>query len=184
MTLTTERLILRPFSPEDGPGLYGFLGDPQVVAFEPYGVFTPEECEREAALRAENPAFWAVCQRQGAAEGPLVGNITMVKGEYGAWELGFVLRRQSWGRGYAAEAAGALLERAFTVWQAHRVTARCNPLNHPSRRLLEKLGMRCEGRLLQNVYFSLDEHGAPCWQDTLLYALLRQEWAGPVGGQG
>jgi len=39
-------------------------------------------------------------------------------------------------------------------------------------RLLEKVGMRREARLRQNVWFHRDETGAPIWKDTFLYALL------------
>ena len=57
------------------------------------------------------------------------------------------------GNGYATEAARALVNDAFTNNNAHRVIARCNVLNTASWKLLERLGMRREGHLLQNVWF-------------------------------
>jgi len=52
----------------------------------------------------------------------------------------------------------------------------CNPLNEPSWRLLERLGMRREGHLIKNIYFKKDECGNPIWADTLEYAVLASEW--------
>ena len=51
----------------------------------------------------------------------------------------------------------------------------CNPVNTTSWRLLERLGMRREGHLIQNIYFKKDENGEPIWSDTFEYAILKNE---------
>lgn len=168
----TERLVIRPFDKGDGPGLYRYLSDPQVVFYEPYEAFTPEEAAAEAERRAENPAFYAVALN----DGRLIGNLYLGLEEYNACELGYVFNRDYWGRGYAFEAASAILGYAFNVQKAHRVFAMCNPDNENSWRLLERLGMRREGCLIKNVYFKKDGNGEPVWQDTFIYAVLENEW--------
>ncbi|MGI5895581.1 MAG: GNAT family N-acetyltransferase [Oscillospiraceae bacterium] len=171
--IKTDRLTLRPFSPDDWQDLYEYLSNEEVIRFEPYGVFTVEQCKQEAEKRSANPAFWAVCLR---SNGKLIGNLYLEQQDFGVWELGYVFNSSYQRRGYATEAGQALLAWAFYEQDARRITAMCNPLNAPSWRLLERLGMRREGHLRQNVAFNRDETGQPIWQDTYLYAVLASEW--------
>jgi RimJ/RimL family protein N-acetyltransferase len=73
-------------------------------------------------------------------------------------------------RGYAAEAAAALLAWAFEAFGLHRILAICDCRNVRSVALLERLGLRCEGHFPPNVWFK----GA--WADEYLYVGLREEW--------
>lgn len=173
--METERLIIRRFRPEDGADLYDYLSREEVVRFEPYGVFSREEADREAARRAQDEAFWAVCKKEKGG-GKLIGNIYLAKQEFDTWELGYVFNSVFWGKGYAAEAAKELMDDAFRNQDAHRIVAMCNPLNDRSWRLLERLGMRREGHLRQNIWFKKDEKGRPFWQDTYEYGILAGEW--------
>lgn len=170
--ITTQRLVLRPFTPGDGPGLYAYLSDPETVRFEPYDPFTPEQAEGEASRRACDPAFWAVCDRAGC----LLGNLYFAPGEFDTWELGYVFGRGHWGQGFATEAAQALLGHGFSQLGVRRVTACCNPENERSWRLLERLGLRREGHLRKNISFFRDGQGQPLWQDTYEYGILKEEW--------
>lgn len=175
--METERLSIRRFSPEDWQDLHEYLSQENVVKFEPYGVFTQEECRQEAARRAGDPSFWAVYLKDC---GKLIGNVYLAKGEFDTWELGFVFGERYQGKGYATEAARALVSDVFQSKNAHRVVAMVNPLNTASWRLLERLGMRREGYLMQNIFFHRDEEGQPLWQDTYAYAMLAEEWEGRV----
>ncbi len=167
--IETRRLTLRRFQPGDWPALHRALSDPEVVRFEPYGPFTEAASRYEALARADNKAFWAVCRKDGS----LIGNVYLDARAHGGRELGCVLARDAWGRGYATEAARAVVDRAFAEG-ARRVYAQCSPENRASCRLLERLGMRRE------AHFRLDapasRPGAPAWQDTYVYAILRDEW--------
>lgn len=170
----TERLVLRRFRASDGPALHDYLSRPEAVRFEPYPVQTLAQCERMAAQRAAGTSFWAVC----LPGGELIGNVYFPLVEPADWrtrELGYVFSPDHWGRGYATEAASALVGAAFEDG-AHRVTARCDPRNTASWRLLERLGLRREGHLLQNASFDTGPDGEPVWKDTYLYAVLAQEW--------
>jgi RimJ/RimL family protein N-acetyltransferase len=171
--IDTQRLLIRRFSPDDWRDLHEYLSQPEVVQFEPYDIFAEAASQREAARRAGDPAFWAVCLRDG---GKLIGNIYLSKQEYDTWELGYVFNKRYHGMGYATEAARALLENVFTNQNARRVVAMCNPLNAPSWRLLERLGFRREGHFIRNIYFKKDAAGEPIWCDTYAYGILKEEW--------
>lgn len=172
-TLATERLIIRRFTPDDAQALHAYLGDEQVVKYEPYDTFSPEDCVREAKSRAQSEDYWAVCLKPG--EQTLIGNVYLCKMAFDGWEIGYVFNRSYQGHGYATEAARALMDYAFRHG-AHRVSALVNPENSPSWRLLERLGMRREGHMRENVFFSTDAQDRPLWQDTYEYAILRKEW--------
>lgn len=171
MNLETQRLLLRPFTPMDAEDLYAYLSRERVVQYEPYGPFTREEAVREAARRAEDANFHAVVLKE---TGHVIGNVWLAPGDFGTWELGYVFHDGFWGCGYATEAASALIRWAFENG-AHRIIAMCNPENEASWRLLERLGMRREGCLRQNIWFRRDTQGNPVWQDTYEYALLKDE---------
>ena len=87
-----------------------------------------------------------------------------------------MLDRAYWKKGYATEAAAAVIDAAFRTGIAHRVIAMCNPENTASERLMQRLGMRAEGLLVKNLYFRTDDNGLPLWQDTVMYAVLCEEW--------
>jgi RimJ/RimL family protein N-acetyltransferase len=171
--METQRLILRPFVVDDWHDLHEYLSQENVVRFEPYGVFTEEAAKREAERRAGDGSFTAVCLKEG---GKLIGNVYLAKGGFDTWELGFVFNERFQSMGYATEAAWAAVDDAFKNKSARRITANCNPLNEPSWKLLERLGMRREGHLVKNIYFKKDADGQPIWSDTYEYGLLVDEW--------
>lgn len=175
--IVTDRLILRDFRASDGDALYAYLSDPEVVRFEPYDVFAYDDALTEAARRATDEHFIAVCTKDGA----LIGNLYAACEQGDTWEIGYVFARAAWGHGYACQAATALLARLFTACRARRVVAHCNQQNARSWHLLERLGMRREGDFLQNVSFTCDENGEPIWCDTYAYGLLKTEWSARNG---
>ena len=70
-----------------------------------------------------------------------------------AGELGYVFNPALAGRGYATEAAGAMLRLGFSELGLHRIVARIDERNEPSLRLARRLGMRQEARLVRNERF-------------------------------
>ena len=171
--METERLIIRGFHPDDWEDLHEYLSQEETVQYEPYNIFTEEKSKQEALNRSKNDAFWAVCLK---SSGKLIGNIYLAEQAFETWELGYVFNADFLGHGFATEATRAIIHYAFEEKKAHRITALCNPMNERSWRLLERLGMRREGCLLQNIYFKMNEQGFPVWQDTYEYAALRTEW--------
>ena len=177
VVLETERLILRRFEPGDGEDLFEYLSDEETVRFEPYGVFTREQADAEAARRAGDEAFWAVCPKD---SGKLIGNVYFClqqPEQFRAWEIGYVFNRLFCGRGYATEAVVRVMRHGFEVMGAHRIEAHCNPLNERSWKLLERAGLRREGHFPQKAWFKRDASGQPIWHDAYAYGLLDEEWA-------
>jgi len=174
--METERLTIRPFSPNDGQDLYEYLADPKVITFEPYEVYTKEEAVKEAARRAADESFWAVCLK---TENKLIGNLYFKQQEpkeYRTWEIGFVFNRNYHNAGYATESAKRIMQYGFEKFNAHRITASCDPKNTPCCRLLERLHMRREGQFLHKAFFRTDSQGNPLWHDVYEYGILFGEW--------
>lgn len=171
--IITDRLILRKFKQNDWQDLYEYLSDKEVVKFEPYDIYSEDQAKEETISRSNNESFYAVCLKK---NGKLIGNLYLGKGDFDTWELGYVFNRKYQGQGYATESAKVLLDYAFTHLGARRIIAMCSPMNDPSWKLLERLHMRREGLLLQNVYFKNDSNGEPIWLDTYEYAMLKTEW--------
>lgn len=171
--ITTKRLLLRAFQPDDWKDLYEYLSDVEVVRYEPYEAYNEEQAKEEAIQRTSDEAFVAVCLRD---SGKLIGNLYFSRGDFDTWELGYVFNKTYHGKGYAFESANALLDYSFCKLGARRIVAMCNPDNISSWKLLDRLHMRREGHLLKNISFKTDTNGDPIWLDTFEYAILKEEW--------
>ena len=167
LPLETDRLILRRFREADLLGLYAYLSDPQVVAFEPYRPMTLEEVRKNLNWRISTEEMIAVERKD---TGKLIGNVYLGRREFDALEIGFVFHTQHQHQGFARESCEKLIECAFASG-VHRIYAECDPENLASWGLLERLGFSREAHLRQNVYFWKDEQGNPIWKDTYIYAL-------------
>ncbi|MGV8911300.1 MAG: GNAT family N-acetyltransferase [Rhodoglobus sp.] len=86
-------------------------------------------------------------------------------------EIGWALHPNFQGKGFAREAASALLDLSFDELNLHRVFANLDPRNDDSVRLCLALGMRHEAHHVEDMWFK----GA--WADTGIYAILDREWA-------
>jgi len=171
--IITERLLIRRFETEDWKDIYEYLSDEEVVKFEPYDVMTEEQVKTETEKRVGHESFYAVCLKENLK---MIGNIYLDKEDFNTYELGYVFNRKFQGQGYATEGVKAVLLYAFNELDARRITAMCNPKNEASWKLLERLKLRREGHLLQNIYFKTDDNNEPIWVDTYEYAILKSEW--------
>ena len=178
LPIKTERLLLRPYLSEDADAFYHYMSDDEVLRFEPYPPLDRTSSDEELAKRISDPDFIAVClpPDEDHPWGRLIGHIFFSPCAFSSWEIGWMLDRAYWKQGYAKEAAAAVITAAFSSGLAHRVIAMCNPENEASERLMVRLGMRCEGRLVKNLYFRTDDDGTPLWLDTVMYAVLCEEW--------
>jgi RimJ/RimL family protein N-acetyltransferase len=149
LPLETERQMIRPFEPDrDAEPLHELWGDAEAMQFIPGGAkrTVDETRSRLAALRgrtAEGWGFWAVEELQG---GRPVGGVGLypLNWEGPEIELAYHVVPSAWNRGYASEAAAALLAAAWETGLDH-VVAVAMPGNAASRRVMEKLGMSLEG---------------------------------------
>ena len=104
--------------------------------------------------------------------GRVIGNCGIRRKPENDWEadIGYELAPEYWRRGYATEAALAMVNFRFRDLGLHRISSWCIADNAASAGVLERVGLRLEGRLRENEYFK------GRWWDTLLYGLLVSEW--------
>jgi len=173
--IRTERLVLRPYEERDYDGLHALYSDADVARWLYNEPHTPEESRAKLARKI---AGTALTEEQGLSaaverrDGTYVGDVVlfyMAPAEHRSVELGFSFLPAHQGHGYAAEAARALVDWAFGVG-FHRVYGRLEPRNVASARVLEKLGMRKEGELVENEWVKGE------WQSEAVYAILDREW--------
>ncbi|HVV82049.1 MAG TPA: GNAT family N-acetyltransferase [Kofleriaceae bacterium] len=177
-TVTTARLVLRPFAAVDAPAVVELAGDWEVSRFllhvpHPY---PPElatswiATHAEAWLAGAGPT-WAIMR---AADRELLGTVSLRwTARHARAELGYWLGRAHWGQGYALEAARAATRWAFEQLGLTRVYAQHLAGNDRSARVLLAVGMRFEGIRRQHLRRGGILH------DVHLYGRLRDDPAPP-----
>lgn len=176
--LTTDRLILREFAAADWEAVLAYQRDPRYLRYYPWTERTPADARAFVDMfldwQGEQPRHRFQLAIALKDSGKLVGNCGLRRKPVNDWEadLGYELNPQHWGRGYATEAARAIVNFGFEELALARISSWCIADNAPSARVLGRLRFRQEGHLRCNEYFK------GRWWDTLLYALLRDEWEG------
>lgn len=146
MFARTERLLLRPGFPEDAPALAAAIADERIVRNLANAPWPYRLRDAEAYLAApRDPVLPSLLITERTGEGPrLVGACGLGRRQSGAVELGYWIARPHWNRGFATEAAAALIAiaralRLSTLEASHFVD------NPASGRVLEKLGFEPTG---------------------------------------
>ena len=170
--IRTARLLLRPFRESDCDDLFEFLYQLRDDEFEGYPGITYESGREQLRQRLGSEEYYAI---ELAESGKVIGNVYCGMRPFEARELGYIVNGDYRRQGYAAEAVSAVIGAVFREG-AHRVCAECDPRNDRSWRLPEKLGLRREAHLKQNVWFRRDASGAPVWKDTFVYAILADDY--------
>lgn len=179
LILKSPRLFIRPFRDEDLDAFAEYRSDPDVARYQswtpPYTLDqaialikgmegmqpgTPGHWLQLAVERQSQPGIMGDCAFQVFADDPRQA------------QIGYTFSRSYQKQGYAAEAVRCLLDYLFVELQLHRVTATCDAENTASFRLLERVGMRREAFLVENIWFK----GA--WGSEYKYAILDREWVG------
>lgn len=179
--LETPRLVLRDFAAEDWQAIHAYQSDPRYLRFYPWTERTPEQVQAFVQQQIRNQEarprlqFQMVITLRDTAR--LIGNCGVRMQTVGTFEadMGYELDPNYWGRGYATEAARAITEFGFETLGLHRIWAHCIAENTASARVLEKVGLRREGRLRDKEKFK-----GRYW-DVLLYGMLATDWAGTNG---
>ncbi len=148
VVLETSRLLLREVVPQDADALAAVLGDPVTMQYYP-APFDRAEIDqwiRRNRTRYVDSGFglWAMLLKH---SGELIGDcgcyVREVDGQF-EFEMGWHVRRDLWGRGYATEAAQHCIDYGIARLGAERIIALVRPQNKSSCRVAEKIGMRCE----------------------------------------
>jgi ribosomal-protein-alanine N-acetyltransferase len=173
--LATERLVLREFVEDDWRAVVA-IETAEVVRFmtqEPATEASAREyVQRGIVSASEVPRTVFDLAVTLAGSNDMIGRCGMKRtdGEPREAALWFVVHARHAGQGYMTEAARALLGVAFDELRLHRVYGDCDPRNPASRRVLEKLGMRHEAHLVENVWIKNE------WCDSMYFAMLDREW--------
>lgn len=178
--LETERMILRRLTHADAGNLIALDSDPAVMRFLGNGRPTPRVVIERGTLprmlgcyeRFGGLGYWAA---ESKAQGQFLGWFELRPhgaGPVGEVELGYRLRSQVWGRGYATEGAHAVIDKGFREFGVRRVFATTMAVNIPSRRVLEKCGLRW----VRTYYQDSPEPIAGAEHGDVEYELLRDDW--------
>ena len=175
LPIRTGRLVLRRFKGADLDAYHAYHSLPETARFLPGEAksYTQsmETVGRYANFVFEKEGDW-ICLAVEAKDRPgLLGEVVLkwLPG-VGQAEIGWIMAPEGRGKGYATEAARALLDLGFGQLGFHRIDAKLDSLNTGSARICERLGMRLEATLVENWRYK----GA--WSTELIYALLAEEW--------
>ncbi len=138
--LETPRLLLRPLQPDDAEAAFRWCGDPAVNRYMRYALYQrAEDIIPWLEEAAASPYEFGFVRR---ADGLLIGSggVTPGDAENEPWELGYNLRRDCWGHGYATEAAMAMLDYARKTFGIRDFIAYHAKANPASGRVMEKCG--------------------------------------------
>jgi RimJ/RimL family protein N-acetyltransferase len=173
--LSTPRLVLRPFTQADAPRVQTLASEYEVALNTariphpyPKGAAEAWIAENEAEIAAGKCACFAIVEQ---ATGDVIGAIGFcLEPQHRRAELGYWLGSAYWNRGYATEAARAILEWAFRELGLERVHAYHYARNVASGRVLQKIGMQREGLLRRHIL----KWGE--FVDEVVYGILRDEF--------
>lgn len=175
--LRTERLDLRPHRMDDLDDLFAFHSRPEVVRYTPWPVRDREQTRKalEAKLTQDaltEPGQWLVLAVELRETGTVIGEALLkwASDTDRQGEIGYALHTDYQGKGYASEAAREVLRLGFDELGLHRICAILDDRNTPSAILLERLGMRREGHLIECAFFKGE------WASEYVYALRADEW--------
>jgi [ribosomal protein S5]-alanine N-acetyltransferase len=173
-TLETERLRLRPFTFDDESTVFALASDPEVARFVRFEAHrTPADTRLFLELAAERYRLGdlfalAIILRE---DERLIGSCGFVSQspEPKTAEIGYWVGKSHWGKGYAVEAARALVRYGFEQMGLERIEAKCFLENHAGQRVIEKLGMKFEGT-------DRSERIKGEYPQLSIYAITRAEW--------
>ena len=172
VTLESERLLLRWLREADFDQFARMCRDPEVMRFLGGEVTTDIDVWRQMASIMGHWYFrghgiWAVEEK---STGNLIGRIGFIYPiGWPAFELGWTLARESWGKGYATEGAQRALQYAFTEMGRDHVISLIAPANVASARVAQRLGEKLEGQT------------ELLGKEVLIYGIGREEWAASQG---
>ena len=177
--IVTDRLCLRPFEAADLPAFAAYRAHPEVARYQSWDTaYSIADAEgflaSQRGLELGASGVWVQLAAIDRRTGGLCGDcaVRVVADQPATAEVGVTFAPEHQGTGLATEALGAVISTLFEQHGLHRVFARADDRNVAVHRLLERLGLRCEARLVEADWFK-DE-----WTTLRVFAVLRREWSG------
>ena len=159
------------------PAFAAYRSDPDVARYQGWDTtFSEADGERLVAgqdgVDLGDPGPWVQVAAVDRVTGELCGDcaVRVVTDQPATAEVGVTLSPARQGSGIATEALGAVVARLFEQHGIHRVFAQADDRNVAVQRLLERLGFRCEARLVEADWFKGE------WTTLRTYATLSREW--------
>lgn len=180
--LETERLVLRDWGEDDWPEFFRLTNTPAVMRWLGWLDEDGQIAQRariEGCAARHGHCFWVVERKAdgGHLSGRMLGFCGLKRTDApgspveGVFEIGWRLREDAWGRGYAREAALASLGAGFQRFGAERIVALTVIQNEASWGLMKRLGMSRREEL-----DFVDDRYPPELRDAIVYSLAREEW--------
>ena len=180
VAIVTERLCLRPFRADDLPAFVAYRSAAEVARYQSWDTtFSIADAERfldeQQEVEFGRPGGWVQLAATDRDTGGLCGDcaVHVLADQPGTAEVGVTFALEHQGSGLATEALSAVVTRLFEDHGLHRVYAEADDRNVAVQRLLERLGFRCEARLVEADWFKGE------WTTLRIYALLRREFSRP-----
>jgi RimJ/RimL family protein N-acetyltransferase len=176
--IVTERLRLRRFEAGDLAAFVAYRSEPEVARYQSWDTsYSMADAERflaeQDSVELGMPGEWVQLAAVDARTGELCGDcaVRVLAGQPAIAEVGVTFAPAHQGTGLATEALAAVVGELFENHGLHRVYAEADDRNVAVHRLLERVGFRCEARLIEADWFK-DE-----WTTLRVFAVLRREWS-------
>lgn len=173
--LETRRLVLRQLNLGDASDILELSSDPDVALWQwgrPLGSLEEAEqviADALASYQRRQTTIWAIVERNLDKVISIGGFVEQIP-QHRRAQLGGILSKQFWNQGIAKEAAEQILDWCFVQADYNRIEASCWTGNVAAIKVLEKLGMKREGKLRQ--YVMIDGN----YRDHLLYSIIRTDY--------
>ena len=177
LPLTTERLLLRAFRPDDLDAVHSMFGREDVSRYLNWEPMSREQAaslleRRLTQTKVEQEGDGLAFVLEERSSGRYVGEVILRWISEGSrqGEIGWSLHPDAQGKGYATEAARELLRLGFEDMGLHRIVAECDPRNLASIRIMERLGMRREADHVDAMWLKGE------WVGSTIFAILEDDW--------
>lgn len=169
--LESNRIIIRNFQESDWEDVTCYCSDAKTMQYIPMGVLDTQEIKEfvSASPDEETECYAIELKSSHHVIGQMIYHPWVMEK---TWEIGWIVSPQFQHRGFASEAAKALLHYGFTTQKLHRIVATCQPENPFSWRVAERIGMRREGCFKKCIPKENN-----IWWDEYFYAILEEEFS-------
>lgn len=172
--LVGKHVVLREFTRDDVDDVLAIIGDDAVTTWLSFdsrdrvqAIAMIEGTIERARQEPRTEFYLGVTKRD---DDRVIGFARIGLSGVQAGKLGYAVAAKEWGRGYATDAAHALITYGFKELGLHRVTAAIGPDNTASIAVVERLGFTREGVVRDHVFTN------NAWRDSVLFSVLAHEW--------
>lgn len=172
--IETDRLRIRNVEAIDFDDMFEYVSDEEVMKYENQA-YTKESLEKFLNEVISSKRFFAVILKE---TNKMIGHVYVGINNpksFSEYNVGYIFNPKYQRKGYCTEATKVLCRYAFDKLKAHRLSAKCNPENIASWKVMEKVGFIREGLLRSRVTFHNDKFGNPIYTDELTYGMLKED---------